>query len=112
MLNRLKLLLYTHFLGQKVGTDAFGNQYFQHKHPKNTKKWVVYNGINDPSKIPVNWYMWLHSNIKDEPKENLSSWQPNVTQTPFAFKGTNSIENIEPNRSNNYSKWVPKTNPK
>lgn len=107
MLNRLKLLIYTHFIGKEVGRDSFGNTYFQHK-TKHTNRWVIYNGVNDPSKIPANWHVWLHSTHQAVPESNLPSWIPNSTQTPFALKGAPSIECITPNKNTNYTKWSPK----
>lgn len=110
MLNQLKIRLFTHFLGQKAGTDNFGNTYFQHKNPNVLKRWVVYNGICDPSKIPANWHVWLHSNNKPAPTENLNKWKPNTTLTSANFKGSKSIATIEPNSSITHLKWLPKNN--
>ena len=59
MLNRLGLLLYTKLFGQYIDADAFGNSYFQTKNSGKIKRWVIYDGIYDPSKIPADWHAWL-----------------------------------------------------
>ena len=42
--------LKTIFFGKFVGKDEFGNKYYQ---SKNGKRWVIYSGEIDASKIPV-----------------------------------------------------------
>ena len=43
--------LKTIFFGKLVGTDEFGNKYYE---SKNGKRWVIYSNTIDASKIPVN----------------------------------------------------------
>ena len=49
--------LKTIFFGKLVGTDELGNKYYQ---SKKGKRWVVYTDTIDASKIPVEWYSWMH----------------------------------------------------
>ena len=49
--------LKTIFSGKLVGTDSTGNKYYQ---SKTGKRWVIYSGEIDASKIPVEWYSWMH----------------------------------------------------
>ena len=49
--------LQTIFLGKLVGSDSFGNKYYE---SKKGKRWVIYNGEIDASKIPNEWYSWIH----------------------------------------------------
>ena len=45
------------FMVKYVGMDNFGNKYYQ---SKSDKRWVIYNGEIDASKIPNEWYLWMH----------------------------------------------------
>ena len=47
----------TFFFGKLVGKDEFGNKYYQ---SKKGKRWVIYNDEADASKIPSEWYSWIH----------------------------------------------------
>ena len=49
--------LKTIFFGKLVGTDELGNKYYE---SKNGKRWVIYSDTIDASKIPVEWYSWIH----------------------------------------------------
>ena len=49
--------LKTIFFGKLVGTDDRGNKYYQ---SKKGKRWVIYSDTIDASKIPVEWYSWMH----------------------------------------------------
>ena len=37
--------------------DNFGNKYYE---SKSNKRWVIYNGETEASKIPSEWYLWMH----------------------------------------------------
>ena len=50
---KIKTILF----GKLVGKDSFGNKYYE---SKNGKRWIIYNGETDASKIPVEWYSWMH----------------------------------------------------
>lgn len=90
--------LYTAFFGQLVGTDAFGNRYYTRKGSgvadkrKKTRRWVLYNGLAEPSKVPAEWHGWLHYTFDTPPGERPTakySWQkphlPNLTGTKGAY---------------------------
>ncbi len=47
----------TVFSGKLVGKDSFGNKYYQNK---SGSRWVVYKDEIDATKIPVDWYSWMH----------------------------------------------------
>lgn len=77
------------FFYQKVGIDEFGNQYFQ---DKNSKRFVLYNGIAEASKVPAEWHGWLHYTLQDAPlniNAHRYSWQkthlPNLTGTKNSY---------------------------
>jgi NADH:ubiquinone oxidoreductase subunit len=106
MLSRFGLLLYTKIFGRYIGQDRFNNRYYTTKtNPK--KRWVLYNGVYDPSKISVEWYGWLHF-LNDTPlSSTLHTWVPNTTGTQFAKKYITSIENIPQSALNCYGSWSP-----
>ena len=81
--------IYTLLFGKFKGTDYFGNKYYQ---SKSGRRWVVYNGEVDATKIPNEWYSWMHfTPNKIEKKHDLNkyNWQkphkPNLTGTDEAY---------------------------
>ena len=100
--------IFIKFSSQKIGTDEFGNEYFQNK---SGKRFVVYNGIAEPSKVPMEWHGWLHYStdllpIKIDTKR--ASWQkihlPNLTGTKHAYSPKNSAGK---KTSMEYEAWKP-----
>ena len=58
-------LLWSRRVGTRVGADALGNVYFEggrdvHGQPR---RWVIYQGSNDASRVPPEWHGWLHHTI-------------------------------------------------
>ena len=81
--------IYTLLFGKFKGKDYFGNKYYQNK---SGKRWVIYNGEVDATKIPNEWYSWMHylnNKIQHHQELKKFSWQkkniPNQTGTPKAF---------------------------
>ena len=81
--------LKTIFFGKLVGTDELGNKYYE---SKNGKRWVIYSGEIDASKIPVEWFSWIHftsNKIENEHNPKKYEWQkphkPNLTGTDSAY---------------------------
>ena len=87
--------VYTWRRGGFVGEDEFGNRYYEAKGalidpsvgPR--RRWVVYNGEIDPSKVPPGWRGWLAFTAEIAPSQELYQprpWQlphlPNRTGTP------------------------------
>ena len=56
----------TIFSGKFVGNDNFGNKYYE---SKSGKRWVIYKNEIDASKIPNEWYSWIHF-IKNKIENN------------------------------------------
>ncbi|MBL8685874.1 MAG: NADH:ubiquinone oxidoreductase subunit NDUFA12 [Alphaproteobacteria bacterium] len=79
---------------KRAGADAFGNKYYYRRLRNGyEKRWVVYRGIVEPSKIPALWHSWLHhiTNHIPTPEEIQGhEWQqshvPNLTGTVHAHK--------------------------
>jgi NADH:ubiquinone oxidoreductase subunit len=100
--------------GRKVGTDAQGNVYYGAK--KGGRRWVIYNGPNDASRIPPEWYSWLHHQIDAHPDEALPpppkflrEPTPNLTGTPAAYKPSGALERggQRAAASGDYEAWTP-----
>ena len=81
------------FCGQEVGHDVFGNRYYRElKTPQGVreKRWVMYVGEPEASKVPPEWHIWLHHTADAPiPDSARQSWQKphieNMTGTPDAW---------------------------
>jgi NADH:ubiquinone oxidoreductase subunit len=89
--------LYSWRKGEQVGEDALGNRYFRAR--DGARRWVIYAGANDASRVPPEWHGWLHSTYDDLPEAALPqprSWeaapQPNLTGTVAAYRPAGAIE--------------------
>lgn len=84
--------LYTWLHGEFVGEDTFGNRYYRERRAlrgRKERRWVMYNGALEASKVPPEWHAWLHFS-SDAPLEGKrQAWQkphrPNLTGTRFAY---------------------------
>jgi NADH:ubiquinone oxidoreductase subunit len=55
--------LFTMAKGQLVGQDPEGNRYYVERNPPKTrreKRWVIFKGEVEASRIPPEWHAWLH----------------------------------------------------
>ncbi len=80
------------FSATKIGDDEFGNEYFQNKAGK---RFVIYKGRAEPSKIPAKWHGWIHYSCDNPPfNSHHHSWEkihmPNLTGTKNAYSPQNS----------------------
>ena len=82
---RIKTVLF----GKFIGSDEYGNKYYE---SKKRKRWVIYANEIDASKIPVEWYSWIHfmpNKIENIHKFDKHDWQkphqPNLTGTDSAY---------------------------
>ena len=53
--------LYSWRKGKAVGTDTEGNKYYQSSDGK--RRWVIYNGPNDASRVSPDWHGWIHAHM-------------------------------------------------
>ena len=101
--------LYTIFFGKLVGKDEFGNKYYQNKQGK---RWVIYNGEINASKITSDWFSWMHHTTNNAPSKinsNKYSWQK-----PHKDNKTGTSESYRPNKISKkgknfkkYETWKP-----
>ena len=104
--------IYTWRNGQFVGEDAQGNKYYETKDKK--RRWAIYNGIIDGSRIPADWHGWLHHTFDECPgteplthKKWEKEHQNNVSGSDAAYHPTGSIFAKSPNSSRDYEAWQP-----
>ena len=97
--------LKTIFSGKFIGKDSFGNKYYQ---SKSGKRWVIYKGEIDASKIPNEWYSWIHfipNKIQNVHELKKFEWQkphkPNLTGSNEAY---NPKDNSEATKKK-YKSW-------
>ena len=103
--------------GSSVGTDALGNAYFESKKTAGgrARRWVIYNGSNDASRIPAEWYGWMHNTTDIVPGDlpPARAWQkpaiPNQTGTPSAYRPAGSLERggTRAAATGDYEAWSP-----
>jgi len=60
---------------------------------------VIYNGANDASRVPPEWFGWLHHQVDALPQTALPparAWQkppvPNLTGTTEAYRPAGALE--------------------
>src|SRR6476619_2036410 len=88
--------LYSRRKGSKVASDPSGNGYFE---SKDGRRWVIYAGANDVSRVPPEFYAWLTRQIDDVPDRALppapkflKPATPNLTGTPGAYRPSGALE--------------------
>ena len=100
--------------GREVGRDGFGNIYYQDK--KQQRRWVIYPGDNDGSRVPPDWQMWLRGTIDELPEKGLPPVRkfqakptPNLTGTMAAFRPDGALGGgkVRPASTGDYEPWIP-----
>ncbi len=87
------------FFGKMAGKDSFGNKYYT---TKKGKRIIIYNGEVDASKIPNEWYSWMHftsNKIENVHELKKFEWQkphrPNLTGSSQAYNPKNNKDAIK-----------------
>ena len=101
------------FSGKLVGEDKNGNKYYE---SKSGRRWVIYNGEVEASKIPDEWYSWIHrigNKIENVQHLKKYKWQkkhlPNLTGTQYAYQPKSlNIEFNKKKENRDYKAWNPK----
>ena len=104
--------LYTWRKGVKVGEDDAGNVFFKDKH--DNRRWVIYNGEVEASRISAEWHGWLHKTWDEPPTEKplpRKSWEishkPNVTGSLASYKPSGSLKRKNLKERQDYEAWSP-----
>jgi len=104
--------------GVRVGADAQGNVYYEAKKAQNgfKRRWVMYVGSNDASRVPPEWHGWLHNTIDALPDESLPPprrWEleatPNRTGSDEAYRPAGALERggRRAQATGDYEAWTP-----
>lgn len=111
-------VLHTWLTGKKVGSDSYGNKYYRSRRRPlygRERRWVMFNGQAEASKIPPEWHAWLHHMV-DEPLTEAAaaySWQkphvPNLSGTALAYrpKGHDLSGGKRVRAAGDYEPWTP-----
>ncbi len=108
----LNTQLFTWRKGVKVGDDSQGNCFY--KNIDDSRRWVIYNGEVEASKVDPQWHGWLHRTWDEPPTEKPlrnQVWekphQPNLTGSELAYAPAGSIRRAEPATRRDYEAWSP-----
>ena len=104
--------------GRKIGTDRFGNTYYESKRKLpvygRARRWVVYAGAAEPTTVPPEWHAWLHYTTYAPLSETKRyPWQkeplPNLTATPAAYRpaGHDYVGGRKQSQGGDYEAWTP-----
>lgn len=106
--------LFTWRKGEFVGEDEFGNRYYSERNGR--RRWVIYNGEAEASKVTPEWHGWLHYTFDKPPVEESyrpRPWEkghrPNLTGTPQAYRpeGSTLASGRRPPATGDYQPWTP-----
>ncbi len=109
--------LFTRLRGRHVGTDAFGNAYYEERRPRagmRVRRWVAYAGAPEASAVPPEWHSWLHYTT-DEPlvERARRPWEKpheqNATGTPASYRppGHDYQGGQRARATGDYEAWTP-----
>lgn len=111
--------LFTLLSGKRAGIDELGNIYYTGKARKGYKRerrWVIYNGEAEATRVPPEWHGWLHHQTDDLPQSHnplRRAWQKppqrNMTGTDKAYvpPGHTLRGNARDAATGDYQAWSP-----
>jgi len=116
-------MLWSSLHGEQVGTDFVGNRYYRAKKIDKTgafagreRRWVIFDGPNDASRVPAEWHGWLHGSFGGVPESFLPPpriWEvdytPNETGTANAYLPQGALERggKRARATGDYEAWSP-----
>ena len=105
-----------------VGSDELGNKYYEAKTDRGSydrgrkRRWVVYKGYADASKVTPDWHGWLRYTFDEPPTVEpfqVKSWEkghlPNLTGTIYARRPQGAISRggDRQRATGDYEAWTP-----
>jgi len=106
--------------GVKVGEDEQGNAFYEERKASfsdgRKRRWVIYNGLAEPSRVTPDWHGWLHHTFEQPPTTaplRRQPWEkehsPNMTGTPLAYRPQGSLwrDGERPPATGDYEAWSP-----
>ena len=98
--------------GKLVGSDDEGNKFYQNS--DGSRRWVIYNGAVEASRVSPQWHGWLHHTFEKPPTLDplpRKSWETehasNATGSPAAYSPLGSLKSGNLADRRDYSAWVP-----
>ncbi len=108
----LNTQIFTARKGIKVGEDDEGNVFY--RTADDSKRWVIFNGEAEASRIDPDWHGWLHRTWDEPPTDKPlrhKSWekphQENLTGTALAYTPAGSLRRADPVDRKDYEAWSP-----
>ena len=109
--------LFTRLHGELVGTDDSGNRYYLDRRTKGQKRerrWVMYKGEPEASKVTPEWHTWLHGvgvppSASAKPQVWQKPYEPNLTGTDQAYRppGHTLMGGHRAKATGDYEPWTP-----
>ncbi|MCA8867618.1 MAG: NADH:ubiquinone oxidoreductase subunit NDUFA12 [Rhodobacteraceae bacterium] len=104
--------LYTWRRGVLVGEDQAGNKFYQTR--DGNRRWVIYSGESEASRVSPEWHGWLHMTFVDAPTTAPLAHQPwekphqeNLTGTRLAYAPPGSMRAEVAVARADYEAWQP-----
>ncbi|WP_171100225.1 MULTISPECIES: NADH:ubiquinone oxidoreductase subunit NDUFA12 [unclassified Ruegeria] len=108
----LNTQIFTARNGIKVGEDNEGNVFYRNE--DDSKRWVIFNGEAEASRVDPEWHGWLHRTWDEPPTDKPlphKSWekphQENLTGTALAYAPAGSLRRPDPVERKDYEAWSP-----
>ena len=111
--------LFTRRSGEEVGKDDQGNRYYQQRKASGDgrkRRWVIYEGDAEASRVPPEWHAWLHYTVDAPPSDKppvVKPWEkphvPNVTGSGAAYLPPGSLHAAgeRARATGDYEAWRP-----
>jgi NADH:ubiquinone oxidoreductase subunit len=105
--------------GVFVGEDEQGNLYYEERRPSiegRKRRYVIYNGLAEASRVTPDWHGWMHHTISDPPTVSplkRQKWEKpheaNMTGTVRAYrpKGSLARGGVRQASTTDYEAWSP-----
>lgn len=104
--------LWTWRKGSKVGEDEQGNVFY--RNADNSRRWVIFNGDMEASRVSPEWHGWLHHTFGEPPTDRpmvRKAWEKphiqNLTGTDMAYAPAGSLRRAAPAPRSDYEAWTP-----
>ncbi|NJR13788.1 MAG: hypothetical protein HC779_05890 [Phyllobacteriaceae bacterium] len=103
-------------IGEHFPADGIHGEEYGLERPDAPRRWVIYNGSNDASRVPPEWHGWLHRTVVEPPTvvaPQVKPWQkphlPNLTGSAQAYRppGHTLKGGHRAKGTGDYEPWVP-----
>ena len=108
----LNTQIFTWRHGVKVGEDSQGNVFY--RDAADVKRWAIFNGEIEASRIDPDWHGWLHRTWEEPPTIKALDHKPwekphqeNLTGTALAYAPAGSLRQPQPADRRDYEAWSP-----